>query len=111
MSVQTIKVLGVGFGVTLLLIPLFAWVSQRIGLVDHPNARKIHDRPVPLVGGLAIYCGVVAAVMVGGFFNRQVFDLLLATFVVIALGVLDDRLDLRSTVRLCVQVLLALLLC
>jgi UDP-GlcNAc:undecaprenyl-phosphate GlcNAc-1-phosphate transferase len=108
---EIIRVAGVAFTVSALLIPLFAWLSLKIGLIDTPNARKIHDRPIPLVGGLAVCCGVVAALIVGGLLESQVLRVLLASLAVVTLGILDDRLDLRSTYRLIVQIGIAAALC
>lgn len=105
-------VIAVALGLTGALIPLFAGLSERIGLLDLPNDRKIHDRPIPVVGGLAIYCGVVAALLMGGFLaDRQVKLLLGASLLVLFLGALDDRLDLRSSHRLAAQVVIAIGLC
>src|SRR5947199_8253703 len=85
-----LRAAGLAFAVTLLLIPVFARLSLRVGQVDLPNARKIHDRPVPLVGGLAIYCGVVAGLLLAGGAHGQVKTLLLISSGIIVLGLLDD---------------------
>lgn len=49
--------LGVTFLVTLLITPLVAWLMRRLRVLDRPQteARKIHHKPIPLGGGLAIY--------------------------------------------------------
>jgi UDP-GlcNAc:undecaprenyl-phosphate GlcNAc-1-phosphate transferase len=104
-------VVVLAFAVTAALIPVFARFSRSVGLMDHPSARKIHDRPVPLVGGLAIYIGVVTALLAGGLLGSQIRLFLLASLVVIALGALDDRLDIPSSYRLAVQVVCAGVLC
>ncbi len=39
-------------------------LALRVGMVDHPGPRKVHLQPIPLLGGLAIYCGVLVAVLV-----------------------------------------------
>ena len=46
--------------VTLLTLPLWRNWCLRIGLVDDPGRRKIHDQPVPLAGGLAVMTGILA---------------------------------------------------
>jgi UDP-GlcNAc:undecaprenyl-phosphate/decaprenyl-phosphate GlcNAc-1-phosphate transferase len=106
-----VRVAAVAFIVTALLIPILVRFAVRLGLMDVPNARKIHHKPVPLVGGLAVYWGVVAALIAGGMMERQVLLVLLASFAVVLLGILDDRLDLRSIHRLAFQVVIAALLC
>ena len=47
----------------LLTVPVRRLALQ-VGLVDQPAARKIHLEPIPLLGGLAMYCGVVLASLV-----------------------------------------------
>src|SRR5437660_10461789 len=39
-------------------------LALRVGMVDHPGPRKVHLTPIPLLGGLAMYCGVVLATLV-----------------------------------------------
>jgi UDP-N-acetylmuramyl pentapeptide phosphotransferase/UDP-N-acetylglucosamine-1-phosphate transferase len=48
-------VLAVGFAASVGLAPLTRQLAQRIGLVDKPSARKVHQMPIPLMGGLSIY--------------------------------------------------------
>ncbi len=44
-----------GFVVTLALTPAVIALAHRVGALDHPGERKVHDRPIPRLGGLAIY--------------------------------------------------------
>ena len=53
----------IAFGTSLFLTIPVRRLALAIGMVDHPNARKLHKSPMPLLGGLAIYCGTVLAVM------------------------------------------------
>ena len=39
-------------------------LALRVGMVDHPGPRKVHVQPMPLLGGLAIYLGVLIALLV-----------------------------------------------
>ena len=39
-------------------------LALRVGMVDLPGPRKVHLQPIPLLGGLAIYCGVLIALLV-----------------------------------------------
>ena len=43
------------FGLTLLLVPLFTRVALSRGIVDMPNGRKVHTKPIPRIGGMAIF--------------------------------------------------------
>ena len=47
---------GIALGLTLLVVPLAKLVAPRLGLVDHPDAkRKLHSDAIPLIGGVAIF--------------------------------------------------------
>ena len=50
--------------VTLLITPLVRRFALDRGLVDYPGGRKIHSKPIPRLGGVAIFAGVVAAITV-----------------------------------------------
>ena len=41
--------------------PLAGAIATRIGAIDHPNDRKVHAKPTPTLGGMAIFMGLVAA--------------------------------------------------
>ncbi|HYF66325.1 MAG TPA: undecaprenyl/decaprenyl-phosphate alpha-N-acetylglucosaminyl 1-phosphate transferase, partial [Herpetosiphonaceae bacterium] len=89
--------------------PLVRRLAISIGVVDQPNARKVHAHPVPLLGGIAIYGGVVLALTLwsGGersFLRELAFIFLGATIVVIC-GALDDKWGLSASLKLAGQVL------
>lgn len=100
---------------TILLIVVLRPVAVRVGLVDIPNERKSHRAPTPLVGGLAIFAGLVL-----GFFlcldgpiplsQREVYSFFGAGLLLVAVGVVDDFLELSPAVRFIAQVLAALLM-
>ncbi|RZQ41716.1 undecaprenyl-phosphate alpha-N-acetylglucosaminyl 1-phosphate transferase [Vibrio vulnificus] len=85
-------------------------VAKRIGLVDKPNARKLHTGSVPLVGGISI-CLVLAQYLV---FRPETINhswlylasIMLLTFV----GALDDKFDLSFKIRMGIQAALSLVM-
>ena len=49
--------------ISLFLIPIFSRKARAVGLVDNPDKlRKLHEQPIPMVGGLAIFCSVTIVV-------------------------------------------------
>src|ERR1041384_1669189 len=58
LNVYLIAILG-AFIVAFGSLPLWERVCARFGLLDDPGHRKIHDRPIPLAGGLAVITGIV----------------------------------------------------
>lgn len=58
--------LASGFLVAYLTTWLMRWIAPRWGLIDQPSARKVHQVPTPLGGGLGIWCGVVLPLTIAG---------------------------------------------
>lgn len=77
-------------------------LALQIGMVDHPNSRKLHQSPMPLLGGLAIYCGTVVAILFSlrGQQLTQIFGILAGSTLLLLTGVLDDRGLLHHQVKL-----------
>jgi UDP-GlcNAc:undecaprenyl-phosphate GlcNAc-1-phosphate transferase len=88
-------------------MPALNRFAARAGFVDVPNSRKIHTHPIPVLGGLAVYLGVVATLAMRGHTDSRVILMMFASFLVMLLGIVDDRLDLHSRYRLMLQVALA----
>ena len=81
------------------------------GIVDVPNARKIHRTPIPLLGGVAIYCGTVIAILtfVESRSRGQILGILAASTLLLVVGILDDRQLLHHQIKLFVAMPLAAL--
>ena len=77
-------------------------LALRTGMVDHPGPRKVHVRPMPLLGGLAIYFGVLIALLVSmdGPALTQVIGIYAGATLVAVVGILDDRGLLHHQIKL-----------
>ncbi len=77
-------------------------LALRVGMVDHPGPRKVHLTPIPLLGGLAMYCGVVLAILVSmdGQARAQIVGILGGATLVALVGILDDRGLLHHQIKL-----------
>jgi UDP-GlcNAc:undecaprenyl-phosphate GlcNAc-1-phosphate transferase len=77
-------------------------LALRVGMVDRPGPRKVHLQPIPLLGGLAIYCGVLIALLVslGGPALTQVIGIYSGATLVAVVGILDDRGLLHHQIKL-----------
>jgi UDP-GlcNAc:undecaprenyl-phosphate GlcNAc-1-phosphate transferase len=71
-------------------------------MVDHPGPRKVHVEPMPLLGGLAIYFGVLIALLItmDGPALKQVIGIYLGATLVAGVGILDDRGLLHHQIKL-----------
>ncbi|SFS08163.1 UDP-GlcNAc:undecaprenyl-phosphate GlcNAc-1-phosphate transferase [Dyella sp. OK004] len=88
---------------TAVAIVVLRRLAAPLGLLDRPDARKQHVGSVPLVGGLAVFCGVVVGAWWYGDatpFNRI---LLTTTAALTIMGALDDRQGLSVRARLLIQ--------
>jgi len=99
----------VAVGMTLLLF-LLRQVAPHVGLVDIPNERKIHSKPIPLIGGVALFImSIVALLMTNNVTSFHLY-LLIATGLVVAVGLLDDVFQLSALWRFAIQALASLAL-
>jgi len=76
--------------------------ALRVGMVDRPGPRKVHEVPIPLLGGLAIYSGVTLAILLAihGAALSQVVGIFAGATLVAAVGFLDDRGLLHHQIKL-----------
>lgn len=92
----------------LLTFPVRA-LALRVGMVDLPGPRKVHLKPIPLLGGLAMYGGVMLAILIvfDGVARAQVFGIVTGATLVAVVGFLDDRGWLHHQIKLFVGMPLA----
>ncbi|HEU4526353.1 MAG TPA: MraY family glycosyltransferase [Actinomycetota bacterium] len=114
-----VVVFAVSAGVTFVATPLVRRLSLRFGWIDQPSDRKVHPKPTPTVGGLAIFAGVAAALGVThavpalATLHETTSELdaaLVAGAVIVLVGLVDDTRGLSPLGKLAGQVLAAGLL-
>lgn len=108
MSAGLLAFLIAASGSLLLTVPVRA-LAIRVGMVDLPGPRKVHLKPIPLLGGLAMYGGVMMAIFIvfDGVARAQVFGIVTGATLVAVVGFLDDRGLLHHQVKLFVGMPLA----
>jgi UDP-GlcNAc:undecaprenyl-phosphate GlcNAc-1-phosphate transferase len=92
----------------MLTVPVRA-LALRVGMVDLPGPRKVHLQPIPLLGGLAMYGGVMLAIIFAfdGAARAQSAGIVTGATLVAAVGFLDDRGWLHHQIKLFVGMPLA----
>ncbi|MBN8445447.1 MAG: UDP-N-acetylglucosamine--undecaprenyl-phosphate N-acetylglucosaminephosphotransferase [Gammaproteobacteria bacterium] len=98
------------FLLTLAAIFILIPVANKIGLVDKPHGRKQHVGSIPLIGGISIFSGVALTLSWFGLPMDTHWYYLLCGGAIVILGVFDDFLDLSVKLRLCAQVIIALVM-
>jgi UDP-GlcNAc:undecaprenyl-phosphate GlcNAc-1-phosphate transferase len=91
----------------LLLVPLLARLAPTLGLLDHPGGRRLHARPVPLIGGIAVTIAALAALGIAALRGAPLTGLswwlALGVCLMLAAGVLDDRFELPYWLKALLQ--------
>jgi UDP-GlcNAc:undecaprenyl-phosphate/decaprenyl-phosphate GlcNAc-1-phosphate transferase len=94
----------------IICFPLAIRFGNMFGLVDKPNHRKVHHKPIPVVGGLGIALGMLVIVALSADLRNlihQYFALFLSLILMIGIGIFDDKLSLSVKFRVIVEVLCA----
>ncbi|MBY0206733.1 undecaprenyl/decaprenyl-phosphate alpha-N-acetylglucosaminyl 1-phosphate transferase [Paenibacillus polysaccharolyticus] len=106
----------VSMGLALALTPLVKKFAVRIGAMDTPNARKVHTRIMPRLGGLGIFLAFIITVaallpFVSAWFTTRdmsfVSAFLVGGSIIVLIGALDDRFELSAKVKLLGQIVAA----
>ncbi|MED3823738.1 MraY family glycosyltransferase [Priestia flexa] len=94
---------------SILVTPLVKKLAFKIGATDKPNQRKVHQKIMPRLGGLAIFISFLI-----GYFLLQppspyALAIIIGSFIIIITGVLDDMMELSAKIKLSGQLLAALI--
>ncbi|AUS79848.1 undecaprenyl/decaprenyl-phosphate alpha-N-acetylglucosaminyl 1-phosphate transferase [Actinoalloteichus sp. AHMU CJ021] len=102
--------------VTFLVTGVIRLLAIRIGAVAHPRQRDVHVKPMPRMGGVAIFIGVVAGMLLAwrlpvlsrAFdYSYEILGVAVAGGVIVLIGMLDDRFELDSITKLAGQIMTA----
>lgn len=91
-----------------LCTPFAKRVAVRIGAIDVPkDNRRMHKKPIPRLGGLAIFLGFFVSTLIFtfNFMSQQVYGMLIGAMIIVALGMADDVLALKPSAKFVVQLL------
>lgn len=107
---EVLKIVVIVAVFTALLFPMVKWISYHVGALDYPNERKVHKKPMPVMGGLMIYLGFLFGYMLFVPQSTQMLAILIASFIVVITGILDVIKPLRAREKLVGQVVAALII-
>ena len=106
---QVSAALGVSFLIALILTPVVRNLAVKMGAVDVPkDGRRMHNHPIPRMGGLAIFFGFLLSSLIFVPMNQQLRGMLMGSVIIVVLGILDDIYALRAKLKLVVQIIAAL---
>jgi len=87
----------------LLLVPLTDRLARRVGAIDHPGERSLHEAPTPRLGGLAILVAVFVSGLIWLPWDAETRAILAGAGIVAVVGFLDDVYELNAAAKLCGQ--------
>ena len=96
---QTLIVAIFSFALSFALINILKPISRRVGLVDKPDERKVHQDAVPLIGGLVIYLTLLCVGLLFFADTVKIRAYYVSAGLLTIVGVFDDRFDLSVWVR------------
>lgn len=97
----------VTFLASLILVPIVKKIAIHINAMDEPNERKIHKVPMPRLGGLAIFLAFLLGYMLYGEISTQMLSILIGSFLLILVGIVDDIHSVKARYKLIVQIVAA----
>ena len=99
---------AVALALSWLLVPLTERVARRVGAIDYPRQRSLHQIPTPKLGGLAILGGVVVAMLLFLPWVSATRALIAGAVVIAGVGVADDLFELGAAPKLAGQTVAAM---
>ena len=100
----------VGFFSTLFLIPIIVTLAWKYNLLYFPNSRTSHVRPIPAIGGVAMFIGfLISGVFLAGFHTSDFHYIVGGITFIFLIGIIDDIITLSATKKLSLVLLIALI--
>lgn len=109
MFVQILKLVFIPCLIVACVIPFIKQVAVHVGALDIPNARKVHKKPIPRMGGLGIYLGFLLGYMLFAKPNEIMNSILIGSFIIILVGIMDDIKPLKASYKFIGQLMAALI--
>ncbi|WP_378951086.1 glycosyltransferase family 4 protein [Pelosinus sp. sgz500959] len=100
----------IALAVAYFVTPQVKDLATKIGALDAPDDRKVHTKPIPRMGGLAIYAGFVLSILASMYISREIMGLLVGGTVILIVGIIDDLKPLPAKVKLLGQIVAAVVL-
>lgn len=100
-------IIFVTFLSSLILTPIIRKVAFHIKALDYPNSRRLNKVPMPTLGGLAIFISFLIGYMLYAESSVQMLSILMGSFLLIFMGMIDDINPIKAKYQLIVQILAA----
>jgi len=101
------QIVLVTFVASLFLVLIVKKVATHINALDMPNERKVHKKPMPRIGGLAIFFAFLLGYMLYGTISTQMLSVLIGGFIIIVTGIIDDINPMKAKHKFICQIIAA----
>lgn len=95
--------------ISLIGIPPIIWFANKNGIVDKPNSRKVHSKPVPLLGGTVIFIAFAVPFVAFTGLDLKTMSIIFCSLILVTLGLLDDIYDIEAKKKLVIQIFCAII--
>lgn len=100
--------IAVALIISLAATPIVKSFAEKVGAIDNPGeARRVHDHPIPRMGGMAIFLGFLISVVLFVDVTKQVQGILIGSVIIVATGAVDDIVSLKYWIKLLAQIVAA----
>lgn len=107
----------IAMALSYIFTPYAKGVAYKIGAIDVPkDQRRVHKKPIPRLGGLAIYVAfVVATLLIATLsrdfldMNRELIGIFVGATIIVVIGIVDDTKQISAKVKLLGQIVAALI--
>lgn len=107
-NIYIVLALAVAFLISFAATPMVISLAHKLGAIDVPkDARRVHKKPTPLIGGLAIFIGFIVSVVCFAVIDRETAGILTGCLIIVVVGMIDDITDMKAIVKLLCQILAA----
>lgn len=107
MTTQYIFAFFVSLLTVLISTPFVIKLAYKIKATDKPNKRKVHEKMMPRLGGLAIFIGVIAGFFTAGLYSQKITGITIGAILIVIIGILDDKYELSAKIKFFGQILVA----
>ncbi|USK59533.1 glycosyltransferase family 4 protein [Peribacillus asahii] len=100
----------IAFLLSMFLTPYVGKLAFKLGATDKPNARKVHSKIMPRMGGLAIFLSFLFTFLIFSDRVMEQLPLLIGAILIIIIGIADDMVELRAAPKFLGQIGAALII-
>jgi UDP-GlcNAc:undecaprenyl-phosphate GlcNAc-1-phosphate transferase len=105
------KVIIISMIISAAFTPVAKWIAYKIGAIDVPkDARRMHKKPIPRIGGLAIFLGTIVGMQSILSFDSsrpELIGILIGAIILVIMGAIDDCRPLPAKLKFMVQIIAA----